>query len=457
MKHPNLVFVFPDQMRGQAMGFLNEEPVFTPCLNRFATQALTLTGAAANYPVCSPYRGMFMTGKYPHANRVLDNCTNQSAAFGVELQTGDICWSDILNANGYSLGYIGKWHLDAPHAPYIDCSNNEGDVKWNEWCPPHRRHGFDHWYAYGTYDQHTRPLYWDTDAPREGFQYVDQWGPEHEADRAIRYLRNENGQRNPDAPFALVVSMNPPHMPYELVPERYGAPYAHLSVEQLCTRPSIPPAGTEWGDYYRTNIRNYYAMITGVDEQFGRILAAIDAAGLAEDTIVVFTSDHGNCLGIHDAISKNNHYEESMRVPFVIRWPGRIAAGARDPLLLSTPDIYPTLLDLMGFGADVPDAVQGASHADILQGKEGPRPTSQLYLWMSARHPSEGRRGVRTERCTLMWSRKGGEERVLLHDNAADPYQMTDISAERPALVAALTEEMNGWLRKTGDPWLVGP
>ena len=128
MKHPNLIFVFPDQMRGQAMGFLGEEPVRTPTLDRFATQGLVLDNVSATYPVCSPYRAMLMSGKYPFANRVVANCTSGTAPYGVELQEQDRCWSDILSDRGYSLGYIGKWHLDSPREPYVDTSNNHNDT-----------------------------------------------------------------------------------------------------------------------------------------------------------------------------------------------------------------------------------------------------------------------------------------------------------------------------------------
>jgi len=397
---------------------------------------------------------MLMTGKYPHANRVISNCTSKTAPYGVELQEEDRCWSDILKDHGYSLGYIGKWHLDSPQEPYIDCYNNRGETKWNEWCPPHRRHGFDFWYSYGTYDHHDRPMYWRTDATRDEFHFVDQWGPEHEADLAIDYLRNEGGTyRDPVRPFGLVVSMNPPHMPYDRVPERYVERYADLSDDELCIRPDIPPAEAKWGDYYRANIRNYFAMITGIDEQFGRILAALEDAGLAEETIVVFTSDHGNYLGIHEKISKNNHYEESIRVPFIIRWPGEIH-HRRDDLLLSAPDIYPTLMGLMGLGEAIPDAVEGTSYADVFRGDEGTRPTSQLYLSTDPERPAEGRRGLRTCKYTLMIERQAGEEHVTLHDNGADPYQLENIAPDNPALVTPLSEELNRWLQKTNDPWI---
>ena len=457
MKHPNLLFVFPDQMRGQAMGFLGEETVRTPNLDCFASESLVLDNTVANWPVCSPYRGMLMTGKYPHANKVISNCTNKTEPYGVELQEDDRCWSDILKGRGYSLGYIGKWHLDSPREPYLDCYNNQGDTKWNEWCPPHRRHGFDFWYSYGTYDRHDRPMYWRTDAERDEFHFVDQWGPEHEADLAIEYLRNEGGTyRDPSRPFGLVVGMNPPHMPYDLVPERYLEQYAAFGFDQLCTRPNIPPAGTEWGDYYRENIRGYLAMTTGVDDQFGRILAALDKAGLVEDTIVVFTSDHGNCLGIHDQISKGNHYEESLRVPFLIRWPGEIPVR-RDDLLLSSPDIYPTLMDLMSLGEEVPGDVEGVSHARIFRGGDGPRPRSQLCMGIPAERPDTGWRGLRTHTHTLV-IRRGVEQpdEVSLYDNVADPYQLEDLAGDSESLIQSLSRELGDWLERTNDPWIRG-
>ena len=357
---------------------------------------------------------------------------------------------------GYEMGYIGKWHLDAPHEPYVDCANNRDALKWNEWCPPSRRHGFGFWHAYGTYDYHMRPMYWSTDATRNEPVYVDQWGPQYEADMAIRFLRGAVG-RTPGAnrPFALVVSMNPPHPGYSHHPPELLEHYAAMTDEQLCARPNIPPAGKGWGKYYRKHIRDYLAMVTGVDEQFGRILRALDETGLAENTIVVFMSDHGNCLGIHNEISKNNHYEESMRIPLMIRWPRRIRPR-HDDLLISVPDLYPTLLDLMGCAAEIPSDVQGTSHAQLMLTGEGPRPSSQLYMHVPVGDPAGDRRGVRTHRYTLMTTRVGrSRKRHVLHDNLADPYQLCNIAKQNEDIVQKLkTEELEPWLRKTHDPWL---
>ena len=455
-KPPNLVFVFPDQMRGQALGFMKEDPVLTPNLDAFARESLVLTQAVSNYPVCSPFRAMLMTGRFSHANGVLSNCNSRSAPHGCELRRSDRCWSDVLKGRGYSLGYIGKWHLDAPHKPYVKCENNSEKFAWNEWCPPDRRHGFDFWYAYGTYDYHLTPMYWATDSTRETPIRVRQWGPEHEADLAIDYIRNTDGKyRDPRRPFALVVAMNPPHTPYHLVPGKYLDRYEGKTPEDLINRPNVNLEGNAAGGRLaRRHIKNYFAMVTGVDDQFGRILRALNEAGLEEDTIVVFTSDHGNCLGSHDHPTKNVHYEESMRVPFLIRWPGKIAPR-HDDLLLSSPDICPTLLDLMGYGRDIPASVQGVSHASLFLTGTGNRPASQLYMWVPVGQPAWGRRGVRTHRYTLTISKTPDKPaQSVLHDNREDPYQLKNVAAERPDVVAELTEELNRWLRKNNDPWL---
>jgi len=454
-KPPNLVFVFPDQMRGQALGFMGEDPVITPHLDRFAKESLILTQAVANYPVCSPYRAMLMTGMYPHRNRVVGNCNSQTTPFGCELQESDECWSDVLRTAGYDLSYIGKWHLDSPREPYVDCRNNHGKTKWNEWCPPHRRHGFDFWYSYGTYDFHLKPMYWPTDADRDGFHFVDQWGPEHEADMAIRYLENRDGQyRDSDRPFAMVVSMNPPHTPYDQHPGRYAAAYEGKDSRDLMVRPNVDTSGkSRMSKHALKHTKDYFACVTGVDDQFGRILKAIDDTGLKEDTIVVFTSDHGDCIGTHGEITKNNPFEESMRVPFMIRWPGRIAAR-QDNLLISTPDIYPTLLELMGFGENIPGQVQGSSHAGLFTTGIGDRPGSQLYLRSTTTDPLRGLRGVRTHTHKLVYAVHRNERTVQLYDLVADPCEMTNRAESHPEIVQRLSaEELAPWLETIGDPW----
>jgi len=454
---PNLVFVFPDQMRGRAMGFLEMEPVITPNLDKFSGESLVLHQAVSNYPISSPYRAMLLTGKYPLSNKVISNSNSGSAPYGVELQQSDTCWSDILNNNGYKLGYIGKWHLEAPYKPYIESYNNNDNFAWNEWCPPERRHGFDFWHSYNTYDRHMNPMYWSTEDSRNEASWYDEWGPEHETDLAIEYINNkDNKYRDPKKPFVLVVSMNPPHMPYDQVPQKYVDLYKDKTYKDLYNRPNLELEGdAPMSKYARKNIKNYLAMISGVDDQFGRILKTLKEAGLEKNTIVIFTSDHGNCLGIHNQISKNNHYEESMRIPFMIRWPGKIEPK-HDDLLLSVPDLYPTLMELMGMEDKIPETVEGVSFADIFLGKQGNRPSSQLYLKIPFDTMDKGSRGVRTHQYTLMIEKTtDNKENYVLFDNIADPFQLNNIAEENKNLIQNLiSDELIPWLSKTKDNWL---
>lgn len=449
---PNLVFIMADQFRGDALGCIGKEPVKTPCLDRLAAEGVNFTNAVSSYPVSSPARAMLMTGMYPVHNKVTSNCNSETAPYGVELPQDARCWSDVLKEQGYRMGYIGKWHLDAPYRPYVDTYNNRGKIAWNEWCPPERRHGFDHWIAYGTYDYHLKPMYWNATAPRDSFYYVNQWGPAYEADRAIEYI---NAQKGNQRPFALVVSMNPPHTGYELVPDRYKDMYKNLDVEAICAgRPNLPAKGTKAGDYFRKSIRDYYACITGVDENVGRIVDALKQNGLSDNTIVVFTSDHGDMMGIHRHIGKNIYYEEAMRVPVIISWPRKIQPRKDDKLMIAFADLYPSLLSLMGFRREIPASVQTFDLSkEILTGKAG-KEIAQPYYYVQFDNPASGYRGLRTPTYTyVVHATNGKADDVILFDRTKDPYQMNNIAGRHPELVSRLGKQLKEWLTKTGDPF----
>lgn len=165
MEKPNILYIFCDQFRRQAIGYMKEDPVVTPNLDRFAGEAVVFKEAVSTYPVCSPYRGILFTGMYPHENHIFTNCTSQSAAEGCYLHDDQVCLSDLLAAGGYEMGYIGKWHLDAPKPeqnPYTEGFRGNGLI-WDAYTPPGKgRHGFDFWYSYGCYDWHMKPHYWKT-------------------------------------------------------------------------------------------------------------------------------------------------------------------------------------------------------------------------------------------------------------------------------------------------------
>ena len=451
-KSPNLVFIMADQWRGDALGCLGKEPVKTPNLDKLASEGVNLTNAVSSYPVSSPARGMLMTGMYPMHSKVIGNCNSNTAPYGVELPEDARCWSDVLKSQGYATAYIGKWHLDAPYQPYVNTSNNKGQVAWNEWCPPERRHGFDHWIAYGTYDQHLKPMYWNTKTPRDSFYYVNQWGPAYEADRAIEYL---NGRKDSDQPFAMVVSMNPPHTGYDLVPDKYKEMYKDLDVEALCARfPNLPKKGTKYGNFFRESVRDYYACMTGVDENIGRIVEQLKKNGQFNNTIIVFTSDHGDSMGMHDRIGKDIYYEEAMRVPMIISWPNRLKPRTDQNTMMAFADLYPTLLSMMGFQKEIPAEVQTFDLAkELLSGKER-KELAQPYYFVQYDNPATGYRGLRTATYTFaVHARDGKPDQIILFNRAKDPYEMNNLAEAEPKLVKRLTHQLKTFLSRTNDPF----
>jgi arylsulfatase A-like enzyme len=215
---PNLVYVFTDQHRVQAMGFMGEDPVVTPNLDRFAAESKVLVNAVSNRPLCTPYRGMLLTGRWPHSTGLTTNCNSSTPE--TYLRTSERCISDVLADAGYSCGYIGKWHLDTPQG--VPKASHWRKAVWDCYTPPGpQRHGFGFWHSYGCSDNHTHPHYWIGGAPEKEKTFFREYSPIHEAGVAAGFIENKGGrQRKAGAPFALFVSMNPPHPPFNKVPDR---------------------------------------------------------------------------------------------------------------------------------------------------------------------------------------------------------------------------------------------
>ncbi|WP_322804376.1 sulfatase [Vibrio alfacsensis] len=464
---PNLLIVFPDEMRTQSMQFMGEDPSLTPYLNQFAKQSVVLTENVANYPLCSPFRGTMLTGKYPISHGITGNCNGKDdgnsevfagSDFGHDLKENETCWSDILKENGYSLGYIGKWHMDSPsgNIPDVDGSYRRDQRYWNDWTAPERRHGFDFWYAYGTGPSYEHPIYWTNETPRDKPIQINQWSPEHETDIALKFIANEGGKlRENDKPFALVVSMVPPHSPYNMTPKKNLDRFAGKTSKEMNNRPNVN-WNKKWPKHSGPkHFKSYMAMVNSIDEQFGRMLDQLDQQGLADNTLVVFMSDHGSCMGSHGVATKNVIYEESIRTPMLMRLPNKLKPKF-DNMLFSSGDICPTMLGLLDLEDHIPDSVEGTNFAKHLMGTaQQPLPTSQPYIYIPYGATAFGRRGVRTERYTLQIERRAGKPlKYSLWDRYNDKYQMKNIASHNMDLVEHLIHsELLPWLEKTNDPW----
>lgn len=450
---PNLLFIFPDQYRAQAIGFMSEDPVSTPNLDRFAGESRIFVNAVSNRPLSSPYRGMLMTGKYCFSSNIPFNCNTSSRKYGVYLREDETCFSDVLHSEGYTCGYIGKWHLDPPLGP--DCINWQ-ESEWDAYTPRgSRRHGFDFWHSYGCCNHHLEPHYWVNDAQVEDTMFVKQWSPIHEADVAVDFITNPGNRHNdPNKPWALFIAMNPPHPPYSEVPLEYKQLYQDIPADTLLNRANVP-SGPE-GDIARKSVQDYFSMVNGVDEQIGRILDALAQSGLDKNTIVVFTSDHGEMMGSHGRMEKNVWYEESFRIPFIVRWPDHISPGI-DSLFLSTPDIMPTFLNLMGFKEKIPTTIEGEDYSEVFLGKNHRGPEFSIYLEPDVENTLGGRRGLRNKRYTFIVERNnmGKTVQYLLFDNLNDPYQLINVADNNPLLIRSYEEKLLKKLTEINDPWII--
>lgn len=459
-QHPNIVFIVADQWRKQAAGFWSEEPyrsaihdqgdpVVTPNLDRLAKQSVVLTQAISTFPLCSPYRGMMLSGKLPHRNGVVLNCNDERPVS--QLREDVVCISDVLKQAGYSLGYIGKLHTDfpTPNLPggkYATAPLPDGQI-WDAYTPPGpKRHSFDYWYSYGTFDQHFNPHYWDTEGryhePRE-------WSPDHDSKMAESYILNKNGQRKEGEPFGLWVSINPPHHPYNQCKPEDLKPYGGATWDKLAVRPNIDKSN----QVMRDQIKNYFALVTGIDRAIGRILQAIDEAGLTENTIVIVTSDHGEHMGSHDLTAKNYPYAESQDVPFLIRFPGQLKPRT-DDLLAGTCDIMPTILGLAGLKSMIPDDLDGADYSGLL--REVPsavRRPEAVFFFRNINTPADGKGlvhdvitdfiGIKTQAYSFWISRKTKNwPEIGLYDNVKDPYQLNNLAETNPELKAEMIKQL---------------
>ncbi|MGI5817580.1 MAG: sulfatase [Armatimonadota bacterium] len=409
---PNLLFVFADQMRAQDCGFMGSAQVRTPSMNRMADEGVVFENAVSSCPVCTPYRASLLTGRYPLACRTAMN--------DVRLPVDELSIAEVLGDAGYATGYIGKWHLDGPYR--------------GGFTPPGpRRQGFQYWAANECTHRYLNTFYYRDD-PEPIF--IDGYSSDGFTEIAIDYIRD-----HADEPFCLFISWAPPHNPYHEMPERYDI-YDPAGVD---LRPN-----TE--EFAREDIAGYYGHITALDRNLGRLLLELEEQGIAEDTIVVFTSDHGDMLGAHGMERKQKPWDESIMVPWVMQWPGGLPAGMRTDTLINAPDIMPTLLSLMG--VEIPDTVQGYDLSGAARGTGGIEPTSAYIAnpmpFPGDRHDMGAWRGVRTKTHTYVEDERGP---WLLYDNEADPFQQRNLidSPETEHLRHELRAELAGWMDEIGD------
>ena len=446
-KRPNILFVFSDQQRYSALGANGNGVIQTPVLDAMATEGMVCDNMFSNHPLCSPYRAILLTGRYGWQNLVIDN--EYSPRRDIPTLPG------TLREHGYGTAHVGTWHLGK--GPYDDDN----------------RYGLDYLAALaggrgrGAYFDRT---YYEND---EGPNFYGGWAPTNETDLAIQFIEKHLNARTDD-PFAVFVSWRPPHWPYKQYPDKYNI----YNPADMDVPGNVPDEMKAWA---HQELADYYGCCTGLDAEMGRLLEALDCLGIKDNTIVCYTSDHGDHLSSHGygkpssrwldesmRASKATPYEESCHVPFVVRWPDAIKAGTRTDAFFGAIDIVPTLLGACG--VPLPEGLQGRDISSVWQGGEAPPDTEltpggseSVYLQNMAhgwpnRDGWVGRwRGVRTQRYT--YARWFANERgPWLFDRQEDPLEMVNLanSAEaRPAL-QEMEERLHRWMEGTKDPFEYG-
>lgn len=470
---PNVLIVFPDQLRRYSAGYWSEspyknyvqgksDPVVTPNIDKLATQGVVFTNAISNFPLCSPYRGMLLSGKYPQQNGIWNNCKigrNESLKDDVETIP------DLFFNAGYNTAYFGKCHwlrndpLFDENGNYVGTTSAPGGYyinKYDTYIPAGKsRHNIEYFYQ-ALKDEHFNPRVYSNDpaaieGKRDGALHLPKvFSAKNEAEKIIEYLKNERNQRDVNKPFCLIWSMNPPHNPWndantdmEQLNKHYGVDtYPEVNTD-LVVRENADVNVAQYA-------RHYFANVTSVDMYLGHVLQQLENMGELENTIVIFSSDHGEMMGSHGKTGKNTFETESLAIPFIVHWPKGLSPGISHTLF-SVPDVLPTVMGLAGLGNYIPDDVEGINHANFIL-SESKKPKAALLMLSNAR-------GVLTEKYTLCLKENGRADNkriteAYIYDNVNDPYQLNKIGiAEVPSTSKELLKHLANLLEQTNDPW----
>lgn len=443
----SILFIQADQHRFDCLGVNGHPLVKTPNLDRLAAEGMNFTHAFTAIPVCAPARTSLMCGRWPHQHLAIANRGTEAprpAADGLPV------FSERLRDAGYYLGYVGTWDIHPEKSPidygFQDFVAEKAYFPWRDaqGLPPRpSRNGF-----FGECDPNITPE-----------QSRLAWG----ADEVIRLL---DGHGDGSAPFFITWNPSEPHLP-NILPEPYASLYAP---ERVAPWPSFPDPlkgkpymqaqqrrtwgldGWTWEDWAPT-VARYLGETTLLDAQIGRILDALDARGLAESTLVIYTADHGDLCGAHGMIDKHYiMYDDVVRVPLIARWPGHVPGGsACDDFISTSVDLPATFCEAAG--VSVPDSFQGRSFCSLLEG-HGQDKRDDIY---ASYHGNQfglySERMVRDRRWKYVWNATAEDE---LYDLQQDPGEIDNLATSPSCReeLARLRARLVEWMEETHDPLL---
>ncbi len=425
-KKPNIVYILTDQWRASALGYAGDPNVRTPNIDRLAQESYNFRNAVSVCPVCTPYRASLLTGRYPTSTGMFLN--------DLHLPPTEYCIGDALSEAGYKTAYIGKWHLDG-HGRHV-------------YIPAERRRGFDYWKVAECDHNYNHSHYYAGNSPEK--LYWDGYDVYAQTKDAQQYITD---QAESGEPFALFVSYGTPHFPHHTAPEDLKAQYP---LADILLPVNVPESMKELATI---EAQGYYAHCQALDKSIQDLLITLDEKGLREDTIFVFTSDHGEMLGSHGLGPKAKQVplNESAGVPFLIRYPAVHGnEGQIVDMPINTPDIFPTLFGLAGLA--IPETTEGDDLSFVIKGGSEIEGHAALYMqvapWVGGEY-GKAYRAVKTSRYTYVRALDGP---WLLFDDANDPFQMTNLvsNPEYADILTGLDNQLNQLLEKADDDFRSG-
>jgi uncharacterized sulfatase len=432
---PNIIFLSTDDQAQWAVGAYGNRDMRTHNMDRLAGRGAIFRNAFTITPVCSPSRAALMTSRYPSELSIADWIDPRKEP-DVGLSPSAVTWPELLKGFGYATMLAGKWHLGTR----------------DEFHPT--RQGFDRFFGFR--DGSNQPINPRLEVDGQVRQ-LDGSLPDLLVDEGLRFI---DGHR--EMPFLLSIHFRAPHTPYGPVPEADSAPYRTLD-------PTIPDVPGLPRERVKQLYREYYASIGSVDRNLGRLLAKLDEWGLGARTVVIFTSDHGYMIGQHGLWHKGNAswmtegkqghrpnmFDDAIRVPFLLCWPGVVAPGTVIERVVSNLDVFPTILDIAGLGTPSNLEIRGKSLVPLLGGRELGKQDETLFGQYDMHHYQIARmRMIRTPEWKLVRHFEPGGKDELYH-LSSDPGETCNLEGstelEAQSQRAALARRLEDWMVQIND------
>lgn len=420
---PNIIVCLCDQLRAFELGCYGNDTIRTPNIDRLATEGVRFEVACTNNPVCTPGRSILISGQYSRTCQgTLVNC---GEPLRERVQLPDATIAEVLKELGYKTALVGKWHIaPAPETVGFDFA-----------VYPHHQHRYSGQTFHRSFGEDI---------------VVDGFGADYEIEELTRFIREYRGR-----PFFIFHSISQPHMPFADMPERFKTMYSRGEIK---LRPNVYCNGEMAYDenwfriylydylYYEKHLPYteeplpegfdlrdltalYYGSVSWADEQIGSLMRALEENGLANNTIIVFTSDHGDNLGSHNLFNKDELYEESIRIPLIFWWPDQLRPRKVSWQVASLVDVMPTILALVGVTA--PESCQGTDLSAIVRGQVDVAGENCAFIETS--RGAVGIRslrhlyGIRKERTPDARTTSVIDDKFLFFDLLKDPYQLENL------------------------------